>query len=187
MLLVQPPTREKLADIILALRSGELSRQAVLTWHAAVFAEVGWELPLSEAEGYWYFYSLGFLNHELTDGHFLRDRDFIEAAKDLKQVPGGQIAAETQHLRSWQLDRSELTWPLTTFPDHTDLMSRLPGVRGSFERRGDLVEHCHVDFKGGQYLLVKQFDDRAHQVMLLGSNRNPRQSTDLLHVLGVNA
>ncbi|MDA0977995.1 MAG: hypothetical protein O3B72_05520, partial [Proteobacteria bacterium] len=91
---------------------------------------------------------------------------------DLDKIPGEAITDEITHLRTWQVDPVALRWPLTSFMDSSDVMAGLPSSRGTFETRGDMVEHCHLEFRGEQYLLVKQFDEHLGQVMLLGSSRD---------------
>jgi hypothetical protein len=47
------------------------------------------------------------------------------------------------------------------------------------------VEHCHLRFKEVNYLLVKEFDEQAGEVLLLGGNRDKPKAEQLLKVLGV--
>ena len=70
--------------------------------------------------------------------------------------------------------------------DHHDIMASLPGVRGTFEKRMDMVEHCHLRFEGTHYLLVKQFDEQTGQVLMLGSNRDKSKAERLLCLLDVS-
>jgi hypothetical protein len=49
----------------------------------------------------------------------------------------------------------------------------------------DMVEHCHLRFDNANYLLVKQFDEQAEQVLLLGGNRDKPMAERLLELLGV--
>ena len=188
MLLVKPPNSTDLVNIIDGLLAGELSRVEVLSWQQAVFASCAWNVPIDVIDGYWYFYSMMYAAtpypHE-TEPYFLRHRDFEEYRLDVLQQSGASMGGDMKHLRSHQVDQSEIRWPLAIINDLQDLMAKLPGVRGVFERHLDMLEHCHLQFMGSNYLLVKQFDEMNSRVMLLGNNRDNAVVTQLMRVLDV--
>jgi len=59
----------------------------------------------------------------------------------------------------------------------------LKSVRGTFEERGDMVEHSHLRFRGATYLLVRQFDESSNQAMILGTERNSTHLKELMQLL----
>ena len=79
-----------------------------------------------------------------------------------------------------------MRWPLAVITDHDDVMASLPSTRGTFEKRLDMVEHCHLSYWGDSYLLVKQFDEQTDEVLLLGSSRSQVKIKSLLDALSVN-
>ncbi|MFT7221864.1 MAG: hypothetical protein ACI8Z1_003487 [Candidatus Azotimanducaceae bacterium] len=185
MLLVSSPTKQDLIRILNGLQKGSISREEAVTWQKAVFAEYGWQVSINDQDGYWYFYSLAFANLEFPDGQFLRQVDWEEYLADMNQVPGSALSASLRHLRTFEIDRNGVRWPVAMISDRSDLMADMPSSRGTFERRLDMVEHCHLQFENNQFLLVKQFDEMTGQLLLLASSRNPEQAEALLEVLGV--
>ncbi len=184
MLLVTDPETEVLHQIISDLFEEKIAREAVLAWQQAVIAEYGWDISVPEDRGYWYFYSLAFVDVRFPGGYFLRSSDLAEYLVDMDGIPGDAIVDDVMHLRSHQIDASALRWPLAVINDD-GLMQQLPGVRGTFERRLDMVEHCHMRYEGNDYLLVKDFDERAGQLLLLGSSREPERASALMQALAV--
>ena len=185
MLLIKTPRKKDLQKIITALLTGEISREEVLSWQKGVVSSCGWDIPIGKLDGYWYLYSLRYIEAPFPGGYFLREGDLEEYLRDLDVEPGGEIQPGLSHLRSHEINLDELRWPIATMTDHHDVMSGLPGVRGTFEKRMDMVEHCHLRYEQVNYLLVKQFDEQAGQVLLLGGNRDKPKAEQLLGLLGV--
>ena len=184
MLLVSMPTKRDLIRILQSLQNGSLTREEAVTWQKAVFAKYGWQVSINEQDGYWYFYSLAFANLEFPDGQFLRESDWEEYLADMNQVPGSAFSASLRHLRTFEIDQQSVRWPVAVIIDQSDIMEGMPSSRGTFERRFDMVEHCHFQFENDQFLLVKQFDEMTGQLLLLSSRRDPEQAEALLEVLG---
>jgi hypothetical protein len=143
------------------------------------------ENPNRQVRGVLVFYSLMYAETPFPDGYFLREKDLQEYLHDLEGKPGGEIQPGLMHLRSHQINLDELRWPIAMMTDHHDVMAGVPGVRGTFEKRMDMVEHCHLRFEGANYLLVKQFDEQTGQVLLLGGDRDKARAELLLGLLGV--
>lgn len=186
MLLVEPPGKNRLLKIVEDLLAGSISREEVASWQKAVFAQCQWDIPIPESEGYWYFYCLNIIELPFPGGYFLRQKDLEEYRADLRRAVGTTLDAELIHRRSWQLDRKPVRWPLAIIRDDSDLMARLPGCRGIFEKRMDMVEHCHLEYQAEQYLLVKQFDELANQVLLLGNSRDKKKAEGMVDALGLD-
>lgn len=186
MLLVKQPDRDTLRQIISDLFEQKLSREAIQSWQQAVQAQYGWDIPIARHAGYWYFYSLSLAALPLPTGFFLRQSDFAEYLVDMDRVAGEHLIDDVVHLRSHQVDHEAVRWPLAMIEDADELMTRVPGVRGIFERRMGMVEHCHLAFRGDQYLIVKEYDEMAGQLLLLGSNRDPQKASALLDALAVS-
>lgn len=187
MLLVEAPDQKQLLDVVERLIEGSLAREEVASWQKAVFNQNSWDIPIPETEGYWYFYSLSFIELPFPGGYFLRERDLVEYVADMMQVPGEALSQDLLYRRSWQLDQERVRWPLAIIRDDLDIMSRMPGCRGTFEKRMDMVEHCHLGLDGDEYLLVKQFDERASQVLLLGSSRDRKKAEHLVKGLSLDS
>lgn len=186
MLLVEAPDHCRLLRIVEDLLAGNISREEVASWQKAVFAQYQWDIPVNEEDGYWYFYGLAFVDLPFPGGFFLREQDLNEYQADLKRLEGTALADGLVHKRAWQLDRQPVRWPLAIIRDESDLMASLPGCRGTFEKRGDMVEHCHLEFEGVNYLLVKQFDEQASQVLLLGNARDKKKAERLVRKLSLD-
>lgn len=186
MLLIKTPRKKDLQKIITALLAKEISREEVLSWQRGVVSSCGWVIPIGRLEGYWYFYSLMYIEAPFPGGYFLRESDLEEYLHDLEGKPGGEIQSGLMHLRSHEINLNELRWPIAMMTDHHDVMEGLPGVRGTFEKRMDMVEHCHVRFEGANYLLVKQFDEQTGEVLLLGGDRDKNKAEQLLGLLGIS-
>lgn len=185
MLLIKTPSKKDLHKIITALLTKEISREEVLSWQRGVVSSCGWDVPIGRLEGYWYLYSLMYIEVPFPGGYFIRDCDLEEYLRDLEVVPGDEIQPGIGHLRSHEIKLDELRWPIAMMTDHQDVMAGVPGVRGTFEKRMDMVEHCHLRFEGASYLLVKQFDEQTGQALLLGSDRCKARAEQLLGLLGV--
>lgn len=185
MLLIKTPRKNDLHKIITALLAKEISREEVLSWQRGVVSSCGWEIPIGKLEGYWYLYSLMYIEALFPGGYFLRQSDLEEYLRDLEDEPGGEIQPGLNHLRSHEINLDELRWPIAMMTDHNDVMGTLPGVRGTFEKRMDMVEHCHLRYEDVNYLLVKQFDEQAGQVLLLGGDRDKPRAERLLCLLGL--
>lgn len=185
MLLVAQPDAEGLLKIISDLFEEKISREEVVAWQRAVQAQSGWDISIPQTKGYWYFYSLALATLTMGDSYFLRSSDLAEYLVDIEGVPGDEIGGDVTHLRSHQIDASAVRWPLAIFGDSNGLMDRLPGVRGTFERRPGHVEHCHLGFDGAQYLVVKEFDENAEQLLLLGTRRGTEAASALMQALAV--
>ncbi|MBO6555782.1 MAG: hypothetical protein JJ934_09660 [Pseudomonadales bacterium] len=187
MLLVEAPDRNRLLKVVDALIDGSCTREEVASWQRAVQAACSWEIPISESDGYWYFYGLSFVDLPFPGGYFLREKDFNEYRADLRQAAGEILSEDLIHRRSWQLDRKPVRWPIAVIHDERDVMSTLPGCRGTFEKRMDMVEHCHVEYRSNQYLLVKQFDEHLSQVLLLGNSRDKSKAEGLIEALSLDS
>ncbi len=195
MLLVKQPTRDTLVDVIEQLRGGALTREAVVSWQKAVVGEYGRNVALTAREGYWYFHSLVFLDVPIIErdgpAFFIRDLDLEEYILDLKEVAANEHLGPVSRLRSHEVDDlvgGAIMWPLTTFrySQSGALSDRgLSSVRGTFEDRGDMVEHTHLQFDGVIYLVLRQFDEYADQGMILGTDRDPKRLTALMAELAI--
>ena len=185
MLLIKTPRKKDLQKIIRGLLADEISREEVLSWQRGVVSSYGWKIPIGKLQGYWYLYSLMYIEAPFPGGYFLRKRDLEEYLRDLEVEPGDELQPGLGHLRSHQINLDELRWPIAMITDQHDVMASLPGVRGTFEKRMDMVEHCHLRFEEVNYLLVKQFDEQAGEVLLLGGNRDKQRAEQLLSLLGV--
>ena len=126
-----------------------------------------------------------YIEAPFPEGYFLRESDLEEYLRDLEVEPGAEIQPGLGHLRSYEINLDELRWPIAMMTDDHDVMSGLPAVRGTFEKRMDMVEHCHLRFKNVNYLLVKQFYEQAGQVLLLGGDRDKPRAEQLLGLLDV--
>jgi len=185
MLLIKKPRKKDLQKIIRALLVDDISREEALGWQRGVVSSSGWEIPIGKLQGYWYFYSLMYIEVPFPGGYFLRKRDLEEYLRDLEVEPGDEFQPGLGHLRSHEINLDELRWPIAMITDEHDVMAGLPGVRGTFEKRMDMVEHCHLRFEEVNYLLVKQFDEQVGDVLLLGGNRGKPKAEQLLNLLGV--
>ena len=45
------------------------------------------------------------------------------------------------------------------------------------------MEHCHLAFEQERYLLIKQYDEQASQLLLLGNSRDRSKAMRLLTAL----
>ena len=190
MLLVKRPDRKMILDVIGRIKRGVLSRFEVLSWHRAVVNQFGRDLNLSVADGYWYFRSLAFVGVPLfeEDGKdfFLRDSDLEEYMMDIQRVPSTENLKGILRQRPHQIESQAVLRPLITY--HHNKQNRLmhpvlKSVRGTFEERGDMVEHSHLRFRGATYLLVRQFDESSNQAMILGTERNSTHLKELMQLL----
>ncbi len=189
MLLVQPPDRARLMSVLEGFLEGKYSREEIVTWRDGIVAEFG-DIDLSTGDGYWYFESLAALNVPLALGaeqdFFIRRRDVDEYLLDLQRVDSDQTYEGITRVREHQTDRDALKWPLLMF-EHRDIKRLdqlgLKPVRGIFDPHRDLVEHVHLFFEGTLYLLVRQYDDRAEQVMVLGTDKNEDRLRRFLTIL----
>ena len=185
MLLIKTPRKKDLQKIIRGLLADEISREEILSWQRGVVSSYGWKIPIGKLQGYWYLYSLMYIEAPFPGGYFLRKRDLEEYMRDLEVEPGDELQPGLGHLRAHEINLDELRWPIAMITDQRDVMASLPGVRGTFEKRMDMVEQCHLRFEEVNYLLVKQFDEQAVEVLLLGGNRDKPRAEQLLSLLGV--
>ena len=179
-------------DVIAGLQSGKLSRPEVASWQKAVLNRFGNEITLSVEDGLWYFHSLGFLDVPIVEGggssFFLRDRDLFEYQMDIEQVPANEVYQGISRRRSHEADTSVIRWPLTTYrySEFTGLdRLGLPAVRGTFEARGDMVEHLHLAFDDAMFLVIRQFDEYSEQGLILGTDRDPDRLEAFMDKLGL--
>ena len=126
---------------------------------------------------------------ELTDA---KSREVIEELQvDAVLVATGRVPS-TENLkgilrqRPHQIESQAVLRPLITY--HHNKQNRLmhpvlKSVRGTFEERGDMVEHSHLRFRGATYLLVRQFDESSNQAMILGTERNSTHLKELMQLL----
>ena len=191
MLLVAPPDRGQLLAVLEGLIDGSYQRDEVVAWYHAVQGEVP-DAVLSVDDGYWYFESLSALDVPIAiepgEHWFIRTRDLREYVADLKKVPGERSYNGITRVREHQTERDALKWPLLMFeyPDFRYLEELgLQPVRGIFDVHRDLVEHSHLYFEGSLYLIVRQYDDRAHQLMVLGTDRDEARLKRFLERLGL--
>lgn len=189
MLLVIEPDTPRLRQILTALVQGRYSRQEVSSWQAAVLAEVGWQLALSTEQGYWYFYALGhLLDKDIQGKPVLRDQDIREYIADLDGVPGVLEKNGITSLRSHQLRLDKLLWPLASYAIGTlDIESAtgFTAVRGVFENRNEVVQHCHLRFEADDYLLVKHLGPDDPDVFVLSSQRDQTQLQRFVQAIGL--
>lgn len=190
MLLVKHPDKAGLIHLLQGLLSGKYSREEVVSWWNAVESEHG-RAPLAVDEGFWYYQSLSALTIPISLGdgeaYFIRDRDLEEYLLDLQRVGTEESYQGITRVRSHQTDPAAVRWPLLMF-EQTDIhrMERLGlrSVRGVFDPHLDLVEHTHLYFHGDLYLVVRQYDDQAHQLMILGTSRDEDQLREFIRTLG---
>ena len=187
MLLVSPPNRDVLLGVVEGLLDGTYSREEVVSWQRAVASEVAWDLPITVANGYWYFYSLAYLTMPFDTGFFIRTQDLIAYVADMRQLPSSVQFGEAKHVRPHALPMSFVQKPLAILPDESRWFDVTPGVsmRGVFEARQDLVEHAHFSFRGATFLLLRQFDEPTRQIYVLGDDRDPDKRDQLLNTLGL--
>lgn len=192
MLLVKPPAKADLVAALEGLCNGSLSREAVVSWYQGIRTRFG-DVSIPVEDGYWYFESLSVLDIpvDLGDGepYFIRQRDVEEYLLDLQHVPCGKSFEDVCRVRSHETDPGQVRWPLLMF-EHTN-QHRLDDVglhpvRGIFDVHRDLVEHVHLRFLRELYLIVRQYDDQAHQLMVLGTSRDPAKLRELLETLGLH-
>ena len=122
------------------------------------FKKIEWQLPLSWEDGYWYFYSLAYINERVRDEYFLRSSDMREYLLDMDREAGSLLEEEIYHLRTFQSEPHLLRWPLAEVEFEVNIFERLPTTRGSFERPLSMVEHVHLSFDNDNYLLVRQWE-----------------------------
>lgn len=190
MLLVEPPDRGQMLRVLSGFLDGDYTREELVSWRDGIVAEHG-EINLPVADGFWYFESLAGLlipfRLEPEDEFFVRERDMREYLLDLQGVGGDQRYEGITRVRSHQTDSEALRWPLLMF-DQPDIKRLdelgLPPVRGIFDAHRDLVEHCHLYFEGELYVIVRQYDDRAHQLMVNGTSRDEDRLRRFLEILG---
>ena len=184
MLLVKPPSKVALRVIISGVLESQFCRDEVLSWYQAVFKEIEWKLPLTWEDGYWYFYSLAYINTWVGNEYFLRSSDMEEYLRDIDGEAGSFLGGNVYHLRAFQSEPHLLRWPLAEVEFVDNIFGRLPTTRGSFERPLSMVEHIHLLFYSDKYLLVRQCEGRGKdQLFLLGTNRDKRKAADLLERL----
>lgn len=190
MLLVDPPDKAGLIRILEGLLEGKHSRDEVVSWWNAVQGDYG--DGNQDTEGvFWYLQSLSALTIPISLGdgepYFIRERDIEEYLLDLRRVPANETFEGIARVRSHQTDPEAVRWPLVMM-DQSDIhrLERLglPSVRGLFDAHLDLVEHTHLLFQGDLYLIVRQYDNLAHQVMILGTRRDPAQLRQFVDILG---
>lgn len=190
MLLVKHPDKAGLIEILLGLQTEKYSREEVVSWWNAVEREQG-QTQLSVADGLWYYQSLSALTIPISlgDGEpfFIRGRDIDEYILDLQRVGAEETFEGITRVRSHQTNHHAIKWPLLMF-EQTDIsgMERLGlrSVRGLFDPHLDLVEHTHLYFRGDLYLVVRQYDNQAHQLMILGTSRDEGQLREFIRILG---
>ena len=190
MLLVKRPGKADLVHVLQGLLERKYSREEAVSWWKAIQNEYG-ETDLSVEDGFWYFQSLSALTIpiNLNDGekYFIRMRDIEEYLLDLQRIGTEESHQGITRVRSHQTDPGALRWPLLMF-EQTDVnrMERLGlrSVRGLFDPHLDLVEHTHLYFRGALYLVVRQYDDQAHQLMILGTSRDENQLREFIEILG---
>ena len=186
MLLVKPPSKEALRALIFGIIRSKFSREEVLSWYQAVFKKIEWQLPLSWEDGYWYFYSLAYINERVRDEYFLRSSDMREYLLDMDRKAGFLLGEEIYHLRTFQSEPHLLRWPLAEVEFEVKIFEKLPTTRGAFERPLSMVEHVHLSFDNDNYLLVRQWEG-LDSLYLLGTNREKQKAADLLQRLGFYA
>ena len=190
MLLVKPPSRQLLIDILYGVLAGRHSREEVASWYRAVTALPEFA-PLTVTNGHWYFESLAALDIPMAmgdSGHFIRTRDIEEYIADLEGEDAVDCIGEIARLRVHELPQNTVFKPLLMFDqpeyqafDHLGLTT----VRGIFDPHMDLVEHIHLRFRDRLYLFVRQYDDQARTLMVLGNQRHQQALDDLLSQLGM--
>ncbi len=191
MLLVKSPGRGELLHILEGLIDTSLTREEVVSWYQAVMAEHD-DVDLSVKDGYWYFHSLAFITVpfglEAGEYWFIRERDIQEYVLDLLGVDSDASYQGVTRVRAHQVDDAAIKWPLLMI-EHTDAgrldQLGLNPVRGVFDVHRDLLEHTHLFYQGALYLVVRQYDDQAHQLMILGSSRDQDRLGELLAILGI--
>lgn len=190
MLLVKSPEKSDLLSILDGLLTETCSRQEVVSWWHATESRHG-TVDLTIEEGFWYYQSLSALTIpvDLGDGEpfFVRNRDIGEYVLDLQGVDSGQSYEGITRVRAHQIEQERIRWPLVMF-EHTDIhrleQLGLNPVRGIFDVHMDLVEHTHLFFEGELYLVVRQYDDQARQLMILGTSRDETRLKEFLTRLG---
>ncbi|MEX0941831.1 MAG: hypothetical protein WD002_04730 [Pseudomonadales bacterium] len=190
MLLVKPPDKSQLLSILDGLLGETCSREEVVTWWQATESHFG-TVNLLVEEGFWYYQSLSALTIPISLGdgepYFVRDCDIAEYLLDLQGVGSGNSYEGITRVRAHQVGQERTRWPLLMF-EHTEInrlaQIGLTPVRGIFDAHMDLVEHTHLFFEGELYLIVRQYDDQASQLMILGTSRDETRLKDFLTILG---
>ena len=190
MILVKPPDKSTILQVLKGLLSGKYSREEVVSWCNALENEHG-SPELSVDEGLWYYHSLTALTIPISLGdgekYFIRRRDLEEYLLDLQRVGADETYQGITRVRSHQTDPNAVRWPLLMF-EHTDISRMenlgLQPVRGLFDPHLDLVEHTHLYFGGDLYLVVRQYDDHANQLMILGTSRDEAKLREFITILG---
>ena len=166
------------------------SREEVTSWYRAVTSLPDFA-PLTVADGHWYFETLSALDVPMAmgdSGYFVRERDIEEYIADLEGVDASDRVRDVVRLRVHQLPPGTVFKPLLMFdqPDYQvfDHLGLTP-VRGIFDPHLDLVEHIHLRFREQLYLFVRQYDDQARTVIVLGTRRHQQTLDDLLSLIGV--
>jgi len=193
MLLVKLPDREYFLEILRGLQRHDHSRQEVVSWQEAVKSKVGWAIPLSVTDGYWYFYSVAYLTlpsiEPADDGYLIRNDDIDEYILDIEAIKDDvEYAAGIKRLRGHEIDTKAIRWPLTIYPHRASgalSNAGLKTVRGIFEPGQDLVEHSHLQFENTTYLIVRQLDEFANETMILGTDKDYGKLGAFMSALGL--
>lgn len=190
MLLVKPPDKAAIIQVLKGLLSENYSREEVVSWWNALESKYG-SPELSVDDGLWYYHSLSALTIPISLGdgerYFIRYRDIEEYFLDLQRVDSDETYQGITRVRSHQTDPAAVRWPLLMF-EHTDIKQLenvgLRSVRGLFDPHLDLVEHTHLYFGGDLYLVVRQYDNHANQLMILGTSRDEAKLREFITILG---
>ena len=190
LLLVRPPSRPLIIEIFRGVLDDRHSREEVASWYRAVTSLPDFT-PLTVANGHWYFESLAALDIPMAmgdSGYFVRERDIEEYIADLNGIAASDHLGEIARIRVHELPTTTIFKPLLMFDqpnyqafDELGLIS----VRGIFDPHLDLVEHIHLRFEDQLYLFIRQYDDQARSVMVLGTERDQETLDDLLSRLGM--
>ena len=121
-------------------------------------------------------------------GYFVRERDIEEYIADLDGIAASDHLGEIARIRVHELPTTTIFKPLLMFdqPNYQAFDELgLTSVRGIFDPHLDLVEHIHLRFGDQLYLFIRQYDDQARSVMVLGTERDQETLDDLLSRLGM--
>ena len=192
MLLVKTPNRDSLLQILRGLQQQKYSRNEIVAWQKAVMQKDGWDIPLAVADGYWYFYSMAYLTLPFgTDGleYLVRAEDIDEYILDIEHKQDDWEYEGVKRLRGHEIDTRLTHWPLSLYQltESNQLSTRgVTTVRGTFERRQDLVEHTHFRYRDATYLIVRQLDNYSDEAMILGTDRDEGKLKDFITLLGLD-
>ncbi|MGB1341202.1 MAG: hypothetical protein ACPHAN_14470 [Pseudomonadales bacterium] len=188
MLIVEPPSKQAMLKLLRDLVDGDQDRKTVFSWQQALVAQYGWEIPLTVAEGYWYFYSLGALLDTTYFGEpLLRDEDLFEYRLDLEGITCSERIGGIVRYRAHQRPGQDLMWPLFECARTGKGLNELgfQSVRGVFEKRDAVVEQLTLMIGTQHFLVLTHPDDPEGKIYVLGETRSQTELPMIIEALGL--